>query len=132
MKKVIPFFSAVFFLCISFNLFATVKELTWSRGPGVSDCDIRIVANNAPAGTLWACGNNINTLATIKNVGALGQMNIKFSYTITGPVSFSDSIIVASLGPDSSLTVSFGSFPLTTVGSYTVFTKTSVACDSNS
>ena len=85
--------------------------------------DIAAVAINSPVtGSTLPNGSTVTPQAKFANVGSATQTNVGVQFTITGPggYSYTNNQVIASIGPDSSATVTFAGAPaFTTAGSYT-------------
>lgn len=86
--------------------------------------DIAATAFVVPTnGGLVSIGSAITPQASFTNVGTATQTNVNVQFTINGPGGFAytNSQVIASIAPSSSVTVTFAATPtVTTAGSYTM------------
>ena len=96
--------------------------------------DIAATAIISPVtGSTLPNGSSVTPQAKFTNVGSATQTNVGVQFTITGPggYSYTNNQVIASIGPDSSATVTFASAPaFTTAGGYTT-TALVTTSDSN-
>ncbi|MFZ1321435.1 MAG: choice-of-anchor J domain-containing protein [Ignavibacteria bacterium] len=98
--------------------------------PPAGSSDIATTAINAP-GNLLLPTPTIAPKATYQNVGSAAQTNIPVTFKITGPVPYTSTKMIASLGVGASITVTFDSTFVPTAGSYNNTVYCSLGSDGN-
>ena len=107
-----------------------IDSLTLER-PILFPNNMQALSIITPVSNVPADGIAIAPTARFVNIGSNSLSNVSVSFTITGPVNYTNSKIVSNISPGDSVTVKFDSTFVPAIGSYSAKTFASLFNDTN-